>query len=460
MMQKLSMAVVCAAIFLLASISSAQEDQPLTLEECVQIALQQNSTLLNSQRRYEIAGKDVVSARSDYLPTVNAFFSSGKVRAGDSVRDDDVPIGRAVDPATGDTVTIYERQTLVQPGYSENANAAQVSFNQLLFDFGGSWNRIKQAKAAKNSSYESYSAMKQSTVYLVHERYYNYLKELQLLAVYEDAAKSSDEQFKRTQTMYEIGSVAQGDVFKAKTTYGNDRINLITQKTMVANARALLNVALGRPANQHLEIVDVAKETEPVSMSLDQVIEVAVEQNPDLQSYRHEMRRADLGRKVAMTAYLPSFSVSGNYSRRNQDFDRVYGDFSRNWSTSFTLDVRWNLFNGFADKAAIERETISHDIAEEDYRDRLRNLRLEAEQALLELNGWREITAINQDNLTSAEEDLRLAQERYRVGAGTLLDIIDAQANLTRARSTYIRAKYDSIVAFAQLQAVMGSLQH
>jgi outer membrane protein TolC len=61
--------------------------------------------------------------------------------------------------------------------------------------------------------------------------------------------------------------------------------------------------------------------------------------------------------------------------------------------------------------------------------------------------------------LISAQEDLRLAQERYRVGAGTLLDIINAQVNVTRAKTTLVQAKYDSMIAQASLEAAMGVLQ-
>ncbi|MGH7451055.1 MAG: TolC family protein, partial [bacterium] len=66
--------------------------------------------------------------------------------------------------------------------------------------------------------------------------------------------------------------------------------------------------------------------------------------------------------------------------------------------------------------------------------------------------------AINNENVASAQEDLRLAEERYRIGAGTLLDIINAQVNVTRSRSTLVRTKYDSMIALAQLQAIMGTL--
>jgi outer membrane protein TolC len=159
-----------------------------------------------------------------------------------------------------------------------------------------------------------------------------------------------------------------------------------------------------------------------------------------------------------MSAFLPSFSIGGTYSRSHNEFDRVYSDFGKNWFGSVGLSMRLNLFNGFADQANVEREGLNYRIAEEEYQNRLRNLRLEAEQALLALQAWKEITEINQNNLISAQEDLRLAQERYRVGAGTLLDIINAQVSVTRAKSTLVRAKYDSKIAHAQLRATMGTL--
>jgi len=233
---------------------------------------------------------------------------------------------------------------------------------------------------------------------------------------------------------------------------------LITQKNLVNSARNFLNVAMGRPADAELNVVDVEDDPQFRDYNLEEVVRGAVEKNPELQSVQFEMKRAQLGKRVARSAFLPSFSISGSYSRSHNEFDRVYSDFSKNWFGSVGLSMRVNLFNGFADQANVEREVLNYNIAQEDYQNRLRNLRLEAEQALLSLQAWKEITAINKDNLVSAQEDLRLAQERYRVGAGTLLDIINAQVNVTRSKSTLVRAKYDSKIAYAQLQATMGTL--
>ncbi len=454
MSSNLRVSILSLCFLLLVSSVFAQTSRPLTLEECVGIALRENSTLRNAERRKQIAGTNVIAARAGLLPRTDVSLSSGRIQQGDRTLLDDVPVG--VDPNTGEVV--YERRTITQPGYSSNSNSASVNVNQLLFDFGATWSRIKQANAAEDASTKTFESTKQSTILLVNQRYLGYLKELQLLKVNEEAVKTSEEQLKRTESMFEIGSVAQGDVFRARTTNGNDRISLITQQNQVANARGLLNVAMARPTDAALEIVDIEEVPAVREYKLDEVVQVAVEKNPELQSYKYEMKRASYGKHVARTAFLPSFSVRGSYQRSHNEFDRVYSDFSKNWFGSIGLGMSLNLFNGFADQAELERESLNYRIAEEDHQNRLRSLRLEAEQALLSLQAWKEVTAINSENLLSAQEDLRLAQERYRVGAGTLLDIITAQSNLTRARSTFIRAKYDSMIAYAYLQSVMGTL--
>jgi outer membrane protein TolC len=432
----------------------AQNGQPLTVKECIQLALQYNSTLLNAERRKRVAGTQVTSARAGILPSLDLSLSTSRTQAGDRDVEENVLVG-----FDADSNAIFERRSVVQTGYSTNFNSADLQLNQTLFDFGSNWNRVRQASAAEKSEAKTYDAARQTTILLVYQRYLGYLKELQLLAVYEEAANSSGEQLKRTESMYEIGSVAQGDVFRARTTHGNDRINLITQQNQVRNSRDLLNVAMGRQAGTDLNIVDIEEVPPFQEYTLDQVLQVAADKNPELQSFQYEMRRAEFGKGIARTTFLPSFGVTASYSRAHNEPNLVYGDFSKNWTGRIGVGVRWNLFNGFSDRAAVERETLNFRIAEENYQDRLRNLRLEAETALLELQAWKEVTAINSDNLVSAQEDLRLAQERYRVGAGTLLDIINAQANLTRARSTFIRAKYDSMIAYAQLHATMGVLQ-
>lgn len=440
---------------------SAQDEQmsqatgTLTVDQCIRLALDHNSTLRNAERRYRLTGTGVMSARAGLLPRLNTSFSSGRIEQGDRTLQMDTPAGFDTTTKT----VIYSRREITQPGYTSSTNSAQFSLSQTLFDFGASWNLWRQANASEDASRFSFESALQNTILLVKQRYFGHLKDLHLLSVYQEAAKSAEEQLKRTESMFEIGSVAQGDVFRARTQLGNERISLITQQNAVQNSRALLNVTLGRPADAPLSIADIEEAPPLKTYEMNEVLRVAEEKNPELLSLEQQKRSSKIGINIARTAFLPDVAISAFYSRSNNKFDKVYSDFRKNWFGSVSLSMSLNLFNGFADQANIEREQLNYRIAEENMIDRRRTLRLEVEQALLSLRAWNEITAINAENLVSAQEDLRLAQERYRVGAGTLLDIINAQVNVTRAKATLVRAKYDSMVAQAQLETAMGVLQ-
>jgi TolC family type I secretion outer membrane protein len=437
------------------SFSQTNESVPLTLEQCVQIALQQNSSFLNAQRQARIAETQVTTARSGILPIISASLSSGRFRQGTSTFKRDVPI---VDPQTGQTVG-FQQLEVIQSGSVRQSHSASFTLSQTFFDFGGTYNNIRQAKANRESAYFSVDNSRQNTILTVHQRYYELLKNIRLSEVFTEAVKSSEEQLKRTQSMYEIGSVAQVEVFRTQTTLGNDRINLIRQENLVRDSRALLNVAMGRQPDASLEIVDFEEVGLPRNYVEEEVIHVAMQNNPQIFQFKSDMRASTYGARVAKTAFLPSISGFAQYSRNNSEFDRVYSEFNKNFSVNLGIRIDWNLFNGFADAANVERQANNYRIAEENLVSTQRELRRQVREALLDLQVNREVSRINEENLKSSQEDLRLARERYRVGAGTLLDVITAQVNLTRARATFVQAKYDTKITEARLQAAMGTLK-
>jgi outer membrane protein TolC len=466
--------VFCATVLLGINPAFTQNGRPLNLQECIDIALRNNSSVRNAERQMQLAGVDVMTARAAILPQVNTSFYSGKFQRGDQQTVDIVPIDWETVPAPVlarnlvDTIgvfplrgapTAYARQEYTIDGFKVNSNSARLNVAWTPFDFGQSWYNIRAANASEDASQKSYESTQQSTIFQVQQRYFEHLKSLRLLEVQQEAVKSNEEQLKRTESMYEIGSVAQGDVFKQRTVLGNSRISLIRQENAVANTQALLNVALARDPHAELNILDVEDSSERDDYKLEQVLQVALEKNPGLKSLEKSMRSADLAVKAAKLNYLPSVTLSASYDRQNPVFNQVYSGFKQNYNLSYGVSVSFNLFNGFSDQALVERQGLSYHIARENLADRERNLRLEVEQALLDLQAAKEITAINEDNLKSAEEDLRLAQERYRVGAGTLLDIITAQVNVTNAKATLVNAKYDMMIARAQLKAAMGTLE-
>ncbi len=155
---------------------------------------------------------------------------------------------------------------------------------------------------------------------------------------------------------------------------------------------------------------------------------------------------------------MPTIGGSVSYQRDNELFSRVYNsNLNQDYSVRIGAQLDFNIFKGFADKAELQRQTLNHAKAEEDYIDQKRQLKSNATQAYLNVKANREIADITATNLESAQEDLRLATERYRIGSGTLIEVIDAQLAMTQARSNLVTAKYNAQIALAYLNSLMST---
>lgn len=456
MTKLIKLTVVLLSILVLSiGTNYGQNGQALSLEECINIALRYNSDLKMAVYQVDRAGAGVKGSYSGVLPRITTSFQSGRFIQGDRTLLADVPVG--FDSTTG--TAVFKQVEITQPGASRNSHFARLTYSQTLYDFGRSWNAIKQA----NASYDAWSQNLNSVQHLVYstvkQRYLELLKAEKLEQEYILAVERSKEQLQRTQSMFEIGSVAQIDVYKAEVALATDEINLINQKNIVEIARGNLNVAIGRDPETPIQITELDTDIKPVQYTLNEAISIAEQNNPGLKRFEHDMRSSEYGMKIAKAAFWPRIGVSVSYSRNNSAFDKVYGDLNKNFSVTLGAQVDFNIFNGLADAAEVDRQNANYSIAKESWLNRNRTLRLEVKQAYLNLKAWQEISKINERSLRAAKEDFRLAQERYRVGAGTLLEVTDAQVALTRARVTLVSAKYNAMISKAQLEAAMGRVE-
>ncbi|NOY76260.1 MAG: TolC family protein [Calditrichaeota bacterium] len=431
------------------------QPKPLMLGECIQTALKHNPEVRNAYRQIDVAGSGIISARSTILPYISGSASSSHSEQAPRTFLQDVPIG--IDPVTKQVT--YAQREIVQSGYSRNSHNLGVSLSQTIYDGGKWWNRIREANASYRSAEWSYKSTRQAIILQVTQRYFELLKALQLQDVYEKAVKSSEEQFRKTQSMYEVGAVAQVDVYKAKVTLGQAKMNLINQKKQVLIAKSNLNVVLGRNPASPLQIVQKDIEWIPFTGTVEEAKRIALSNNPGLRSLKEQIVSNKFAIKVAKGDYLPQISARASYSRFNTLLDRVYSKWDKNYGISVSLSVNWNFFNGFQREANISRQNLNYLIAKENLSNQQRALLQSVEQAFMNLQAYREIYEINKENLKAAEEDLRLAQERYKVGSGTLLEVVDAQVSLTRSRATLVSTKYDNLIALAQMYNSMGSLE-
>ncbi len=433
---------------------SYAQQNTLTIKDCIQIALKNNSDLKNADRRIRLAGTGVTMSKANILPSISARFSGSRTyqsQQGPDLRD--VPIQDSTGQVT------YVQQVIFYDPYYRNSYSSGASLNQTIFDGGRWWNRIKQSKATYRSSEFNYTATKEFVIATVTQRYYGLLKSQKLQEVYEKAVESFREQLKRSESMYEVGAVAQADVFRSKVQLGDQQSLLIFQRNLVKTNRNNLNITLGWEPSRAIQIIEQDVEIEPLSMTLEDVTVIAEQYNPELRSLEETVKSDQYGIKIAKSSFLPNLSFSASYGRFSTGFGRLYDPFDKNYQISGNFSLSWNIFNGFSDAAQVDNASINYFIDKERLISRKLSVKSEIEQYYRSVKAYEEIEKINGDNLIAAQEDVRLNQERYRIGSGTILEVISSQVNLIRAQSTLITTKYNRFIELVNLYATSGILE-
>ena len=453
-MKGFAVTLLIAVLFIAQAPLLGNENELLTLSDCIQIALENNSQLRIAEKNVDLAIADRMIAKSYMLPSLSTSLGSGKFIQGERILQMDVPTGR-IDPTTGQV--IYEQKQITQRRTERNSHSASISLNQNIFDFGRSINGIKQANAYHSASKQSLLSTRQAVILNVKANYYKLLEDIKLYKVYEDAVKLAEDQLKRVESMVEVGSASRAEWYQARVSLGEQNRSLINQKNLVTMARANLNNALGRNPNTPIDIHEDLGEALQLDYDFNTAVETALQNNPQLKAAIDELRASGFSIKIAKRRFLPNIGARANYSRNNDDYARVYStELNRDFSLTLGVGLDLNIFDGFADKAAVQKANLNTQIAQERLAETQRLIIAEVKQYFLSLKALRDIIEINKENLEAASENLRLQQERRRVGAGTELEVSEAQVHLTEAQSTLVRAEYESKIVKAQLEAAIG----
>ena len=425
-------------ITLLIITTAAFGAEKLNLQDCINIALKKNPGIMIASKQVNAYKLGVRGSYGSILPYVSLGARSNRSKQGPSEY-----IAYGTSFITPDTTTFY--------------HSAGVTYNQNIFDGGKWWNNIHLAKNSLITAIYDQNLTRQGVIANVTEKFYNVLKAKELLNVYKVSLKNSQEQLVKTEEMYKIGQVAKKDLFKAQVSEGNDRLNVIRQRSMILLAISDLNIAIGQSLNTSIEIYEEEYKT-PEYVEKEAAINKAITSNQEYNSLIAQKTSAFLQYKIARGDRFPTLSSTFSYYRGGPELSRTYEEFDKWWNTDLTFNLSFPLFDGFRRKTNIQQKLLNFNI----YEDRIEQKKIElasrVENLILTLDTYREMTEINELNILSAKEDLRLAQEMYRLKSATLLEVLDAQVTLTRAQGNLITTKYDAKIAETQLALVMGTL--
>ena len=426
-------------IFILFISLSYAQNESLSLDDCIQIALTNKEALKVSALDLESSRQSIKGSYSNILP--NLILSGGV----DNLKQ------RKLIPESDIIPAFYYDTTGTR-------SSARVLLSQNIYDGGKWWNSIAQSKTNYKIAEQFNRQVKTNIIRDVHRNYFNYLKSLQLLDVSQSNLNSSQQQLALTKQRFDLGSARKTDLLKAEVRYGQARVDVINNEAVLKNAYLSLKNAMGIVRKNRDFIVNDDVFFLDTIPDFENGFESIQKFNPSVLAKKNQITSAEYSEKIAKGSRLPEISASANYSSNSEDFQTLSNEFDKEWTVNTSLSFSIPIFTGNTLSTTIQQAKLNVRKQESEYLTQLQDLSVQLEVILDQLNYYKEVIPINEKVVASAEEDVKLVQERYSLGSASILEVLDAQVSLVTARSSLIRSKYDSMIEQASLKAILGTL--
>ncbi|MBP7460241.1 MAG: TolC family protein, partial [Candidatus Delongbacteria bacterium] len=241
------------------------------------------------------------------------------------------------------------------------------------------------------------------------------------------------------------------DLTKQQGLVGKAKLDSITNVKSYQTALGKLNETMGRSPDTPLELEDYL-DTNYVQLNYYDLVKYAQENHPGLNYYRQNTRYTKLIKSAGYSRYLPSINLGFSHSWGNQDFDKVKDYFSTDYSQRIGVSLNWTLFDGFNRELSMKNKSIDYQIAKETQSKMELSLIQSIKSAYLSLTESQEKIRVSRINYETALKEHQLAEEKYTLGAGDYLDLLDAQVTLINSQITLITNLYNYRIAIAMLE--------
>ena len=343
----------------------------------------------------------------------------------------------AVSPATGD---------------SEDATFTTVngSVSQLVTDFGRTAATVTQADEVAAAAGEYARSSRVDVVFAAQIAYFNVLRAESVLGVTRETVRQRETLYRQAQAFFDTGLKARIDVVRAEANLYQARADISGAEHDVHTARLVLLNSMGIDGPADFELAG-----EPASVEAAGTLEdwrrEADEKHPDLLALRFQLAGAQAGLLAAKRGDNPSVNANGRLGWTGDDTPT-----DRSWLIGAQVSVP--IFNGHLTRQQTEEAAAAVAATEFALENRRRQIRLLVAQADQSMRDAVERLAAREKEREAFAENQRLAAGRYEAGAGDIIEMVDAQVQLTAAETNVVQARFDRAVALAALYRALGRL--
>ncbi|HLZ46819.1 MAG TPA: TolC family protein [Gemmatimonadales bacterium] len=418
---------IAGVLTIVVAVPASAQQVSVTLQEAVNRALRVQPAMVQARGDESNAGAQRLAAVGAFIPAVTLNSSAFRQNIGSIVNG--VPV----------------------PGSTYQYNTG-LSFTVDLFDGLRRVQRYRNAAATASAADAGYVNQEYQVTLLTKQAFYNAIANEELVRVAQSQLDRAKQQLQISIDKLHAGSATRSDSLRSTVDYGNARIALLQAQANLATAQANLGRQIGIDSLVRA-VPDTALPPMPDSTGLRTA---AIESSPQVVQAEAQARAMSATVWDQRSQYFPTLSLS--YNTSSQGYTQPWQGFSptnRNINRlSFALS--WTILNGFQREQQQTAASVQRDVAQAHAEDVRRQVNASLTQQLAALSTAFEQISIAQDNVAAATEDLRVQNERYRVGAATILDLLTSQAALTQAEVNLVQTRFNYLIARAQVEAVVG----
>ena len=335
----------------------------------------------------------------------------------------------------------------------------KVTGTQLVFNYS-TFRSIRGTFFQRDSAYFALRNAVDQTIATVKTQFYQVIVNRELIVVQEESVNLLENQLKDQQNRFEAGTVPRFNVLQAQVQLYNQIPQLIAARNNYRISVLQLAKTLGldfNPARGIATPLRVSGDLTYIPRKIDLL--AAIEEGKRNRPFLKEQRANVLNQieqvHVAIGSWLPNVNANGGGEWLSDDLNSSFGDVSKGWLT--TVTGSWPIFDSGMAWGKIQQQRAILSQQEITYDDDVRQVELEIQQAASNLLQNRELIQATEKNQETAEEAVRLAKARLDAGAGTQLDVLNAQVQLTTAQSTYLQALFGYISSLAEFDRATGT---
>ncbi len=424
--------IVVAGVLCIANGLYAQQPDSLTIEQAVRLAVQNSIPLRQAEAQRDAAQAKVSQSRSDYYPVVG--LSADYTRLG--------PIGEFSFPAFG-SIPLYPSQSI----------NARVAATQTILDLGVRSAKVEANQTLVTASDDNARAIRSAVILQVKRTFYTTMLLERSVRVQDQQIEALSEHLRITERRVESGSATDFDALSTSVRVSQSENVKIDLVQALHDQQIALRRILGLPWDAPAAVTGTFYQPKE-DVSLDSLLRDARGTRPDLIAATDAVTSAQAQVAVARGDNDPVLRLHAAYGITN-GFEPNIDVLRGNWAAGVSLEVP--IYNGSRTRGKVDEAEANVRAAQEHLNDMARNAESEVRQAYGAVQSSRSKIASTDLQVREAESAVANARIRYESGAGTNLDLLDAETNVAKAHLEQLQARYQYMIANVALDAATGA---